>query len=348
MSNPTRHPFFMHLVAAVFVAACSSDSDEAPAETLTPIRIALTGDSTYPEGIVVASNGTFYVGGFGDGSIQRIDAANNVSVFRAAGADQRGAAVGMVLDEGRGRLWVARFNFPTTSSALQAFDPNTGALLMELTPTNFTDPHFFNEVALAADGRIFISDTLGPRIWVADPAANKVEVFVENPVFSNSFGQQFGLNGLALAPGGEWLIASVMDRIDQGDGILVRIDVATKQVSKVKIRGEAVLEFGGSDGMFFMPDGELLMVNVTPPSTLVTAKFDPNYATADLTNRPAFDGFLKRSTSSVLRGGQSLFVVNSQLDHIIDDQNGALGTPPKLPFEIVGAPIDKLLESGSR
>jgi hypothetical protein len=39
--------------------------------------------------------------------------------------------------------------------------------------------------------------------------------------------QPFGLNGLALTPDGPYLIASLMDRLDAGDGRLVRLDLKT-------------------------------------------------------------------------------------------------------------------------
>ncbi|MEM9454073.1 MAG: hypothetical protein AAGF11_07830 [Myxococcota bacterium] len=52
---------------------------------------------------------------------------------------------------------------------------------------------------------------------------------------------------------------------------------------------------------------------------------------------------IDRPTSSAIRGDQ-LVVVSSQLDHIVDDENGALGTPPDLPFMLVSVPPMGLLE----
>ena len=133
-----------------------------------------------------------------------------------------------------------------------------------------------------------------------------------------------------------------MDRITPGGGRLVRIDVDTQAVTDVALEGPVEI-FGGSDGMFFAPTGDLVMVNVTPPAAIITAEFDDDYGEAELVERDAFDAFYDRPTSSAIRGDQ-LLVVSSQLDHIVDDENGALGTPPDLPFMLTSVPLAGLLE----
>ncbi len=109
----------------------------------------------------------------------------------------------------------------------------------------------------------------------------------------------------------------------------------------IELVGDAVPAFGGSDGMFF-ENGTLIMVNVTPPASIMTADFNEDYSRAEMVSRDAFESVYRRPTSSALRDGR-LWTVNSQLDHIINDENGALGTPPDLPFELVHVPLDGLL-----
>ena len=84
------------------------------------------------------------------------------------------------------------------------------------------------------------------------------------------------------------------------------------------------------------------MVNVTPPASVMSAEFAEDYSSAELTSHDAFEEVYNRPTSSAVRDGR-LWTVNSQLDHIIDDENGALNTPPDLPFELVSVPLDALL-----
>ncbi len=85
----------------------------------------------------------------------------------------------------------------------------------------------------------------------------------------------------------------------------------------------------------FFKQGRLVMVNVTPPDGLVTATFATDYTSAILENQPVATVALNRPSSVALRGDR-LWVVNSQLDHVVDDGNGAIGTDPDFPFQIVG------------
>ncbi len=323
-----------------------------------PAFVDLPGDSLFPEGILAATNGDLYVSGFGNGSVVRVSEGTRGSFqaryFKTPGEDGLSSAVGMALDEARGRLWVANFSFETFSSTLKVFDVESGALLATLAHADDGRPHFFNEIALDAQGRVYVTDTAAPVIWTAGPALDTVEVFVEDAALANPDPERpFGLNGLALTPDSRHLIASVMDRIDPGGGRLVRIGVASRAVAEVALSGatETLSGFGGSDGMIFLDavppeDALLVMVNVTPTGTapaIMTAAFSDDFASAELVGRPRFDAAYNRPTASAVRDGR-LWTVNSQLDHLIDDENGALGTPPDLPFQLVGVSLDETLD----
>jgi hypothetical protein len=178
---------------------------------------------------------------------------------------------------------------------------------------------------------------------------------VTNDLLKNTE-QPFGLNGLALTPDGKYLIASVMDRLDAGDGRLVRIAVNTKEVVNIELQNNnnnnnetnnaAVAGFAGSDGMFFH-DGSLFMVNVySSAGAIYRATFTEEYDVATLSILDAFQNVYNRPTASALVGN-TFWTVQSQLDHIIDDENGALGTPPDLPFQIVGVPFDTLISEST-
>ncbi len=303
--------------------------------------LALPGEALYPEGIVALENGDMFITGFGNGSILKV-AGGEVESFKEPGEDGLSSAVGLAADETRSRLWVANFSFDGFTSDLKVYDLISGEPLASLADPD-DSPHFFNEIAIADDGRVYVSDTAAPVIWTAAPELQGVEVFVQDDLLMNPDPERaFGLNGLALTPGGDYLIASVMDRINQGGGRLVRVDLETKEVTDVELSGDAVETFGGSDGMFFHGDS-LLMVNVTPPASVVSAVFAEDYSSTELTSHDAFEEVYNRPTSSAVLDGR-LWTVNSQLDHIIDDENGALNTPPELPFELVGVPVAALLE----
>ena len=313
-----------------------------------PAFLDLPGDSLFPEGILAAQNGDLYVSGFGNGAVVRVTGGTDGELFKEPGEDGLARAVGMGIDEARGRLWVASFDFATFGSTMKVFDVATGALLATLAPEPDGQPHFFNEVALDADGRAYVTDTASPVIWTAGPDLDGIEPLVTDAALANPDPDRpFGLNGLALTPDGRHLIASVMDRITPGGGRLVRVDAATGEIAEVELEGEpeTIDVFGGSDGMFFEEGGLLMMVNVTddgPIAAIVTAEFNGDYTEAELVARGRFDAVYDRPTASAVRNGR-LWTVNSQLDHLIDDENGALGTLPERPFRLVHISLKETL-----
>jgi len=310
--------------------------------------IALQGTQLFPEGIVTLPNNDLLVGGFGDGSIQKIDSNNNVSYFSQSGQNGMIIAVGFAVDKKNNRLWVANFNFKTESgnpgSNLKVFDYKTGKLLKTI-PETFVQGAFFNEVTLDKNGNVYVSDTFGPKIWTATYDSKEASVFVTDEVLlkNPSADQPFGLNGLTITPDEKYLIASVMNRTIKGGGTLVRVNLKNKEVKQVELENDtATAAFSGSDGMFFH-NNELFMVNVySKAGAIFTAKFDRNFSKARLTIRDNFQSLYDRPTASAIRDGK-LYTVNSQLNHIIDDKDGALNTPPVLPFEVIAVPLKELL-----
>lgn len=311
--------------------------------------IALQGNQLFPEGILTLPNNDLLVGGFGDGSIQRIDAKNKVSYFSKPGENGMVIAVGFALDKKNNRLWVANFNFKTESgnpgSNMKVFDLKSGKLLKTL-PEKFIQGAFFNEVTLDEKGNVYVSDTFAPNLWTTNFEATDTKVFVTDAALlkNPSPDQPFGLNGLTITPDNKYLIASVMNRTIKGGGTLVKVDIATKKVSAVKLKDdEATKAFSGSDGMFFHK-GQLMMVNVfSSAGAIMTAKFNADYSEAALTIRNKFQSVYDRPTASAIRSGK-LYTVNSQLNHIIDDKDGKLNTPPVLPFNVVSVPLAELLK----
>ena len=330
------------LMAIAFIALTTTSTN---AQNSAVEYINLKGDALFPEGIHALPNGDLLVGGFGDGSIQRINSKKESSYFSKPGENGMVIAVGMAIDEANNRLWVANFNFKTESgkpgSNLKVFDLNSGKLLKTI-PEKFIEGVFFNEVVLDAKGNVYVTNTFGPQIWTANFGSTAASVFVENELLSNPAPDQpFDLNGLAISPDGKYLIASVMDRLDAGDGKLVRINLSDKHVKTISLKGEeAVKAFAGSDGMFFYKN-RLFMVNVfSKAGAIVTAKFNKDYSEATLSLHLEFNSVYDRPTASAISNGR-LYTVNSQLNHIIDDADGKLNTPPSLPFKVVSVPVSK-------
>lgn len=310
------------------------------------VFVDLLGNATYPEGILALPNGDLLVGGFGDGSLQRLEdgGSSPATYFSAPGENGMVITVGFALDEDTGYLWVANFNFNVSDSGvpgsqLKLFDLN-GTLLATLPSfEEYEMGVFLNEVAIDHTGRVYVSDTFNPKVWTATLETG-LQVLLEDELLVNP-DRPFGQNGLAVSPDGHYLLVSVMDRLDAGGGRLVRIDLTTLLATNITLTG-AVDAFAGSDGMFFY-DEFLFMVNVfSEVGAIFTAEFDANFTTADLVIRDAFQAVYNRPTASDIRYDR-LWTVNSQLNHIIDDEDGELGTAPDLPFQVVHVSLDTLL-----
>jgi sugar lactone lactonase YvrE len=127
---------------------------------------------------------------------------------------------------------------------------------------------FLNDVAVAPDGRVFVSDTFGAAIYVL--AAGKLEVFVKDAKLR-------GPNGLVFLDG-KLLVAELGD-VSQGfanmtPGNIKQIDLATKAISDF---GPATLgnldgiELDGQGGVTVTdnPKGKIFNVKATGTPTEV-------------------------------------------------------------------------------
>lgn len=222
------------------------------------------------------------------------------------------------------------------------FDYTTGKLL-KIIPEKFIDGAFFNEVTMDDEGNVYVSDTFAPQIWSTTFESADAKTFVTNDLLKNPE-QPFGLNGLTVTPDKKFLIASVMNRTIKGGGRLVKIDLANKKITPIELKNDkAVNSFSGSDGMFFH-DGQLIMVNVYSSSgAIFTADFNKDYSEARLQIKDKYQSVYDRPTTSTIRNGK-LYTVNSQLNHIIDDKDGKMNTPPVLPFQVVSVPLKQVLK----
>jgi hypothetical protein len=99
---------------------------------------------------------------------------------------------------------------------MKVFSLNDMALVAT-NPEDFIPGAFFNEVALSVDkSTVYIIDTFQPTIWLihaTNLTTAEPEELVTNDILKNPV-QPFGLNGLSVAPDDPYLIASVMDRLD--------------------------------------------------------------------------------------------------------------------------------------
>jgi len=291
----------------------------------TPSRYTIPGKRVFPEGIaVVPGSRTFFVSSTRDGTIFRGDLRRPaLRPFLAGGANGRDVAVGLKADRG-GRLYVA--GGPT--GALFVYNSRNARLIRAFDTGLRAPASFVNDVAVAAGGDAYATDSLRPVIYRV-PASSLTrasldrsppEVFLDLTGTPVSYGPGTNLNGIALTRGGGALLV-----VQSNTGALYRVDLASKRVSEVPVDGGRRLQ--GGDGLLLR--GRDLYVVRNERERLVKVSLAPDLASGRVVETVRDRGFAYPTT--LASAGERLLVVNSQLDR---QPRGARA--PALPFTVTG------------
>jgi sugar lactone lactonase YvrE len=224
--------------------------------------IALPGADFYPEGIAAATDGTLYVGSVTLGSIVRIPATATEpeeDEFVEAGIAERGV-IGLTVDEARDRLWFCDSSPLAPGGDLVGINLDSGLeevrhALPDQAPTGGDADAgadagdaggaagvttFCNDVVVAQNGNIFVTDTGGRvfRVLAADfDTANSADVWLSDPALT--------------APNGIDVVGS--DLIIASNGRLVAVDPSSNTpASTVRVIN---LTEGGDAATLCGPDG---------------------------------------------------------------------------------------------
>jgi sugar lactone lactonase YvrE len=249
---------------------------------------------------------SFFVSSIRKRKVFRIDAAGKVSVFVAPREGGLRTAAGIGVDPKRRSLWVASEAMPhmegyvkdePLQSALFEFDADTGKLRREIRPPATEKPAGFDDLAVAADGRVYVNDGLNGRIWTLPPGGGALEVFLASDVFR-------GTQGLAPTPDGRALYVSDYSS-------LYRVDVASKRLARLAVPPDAALN--GVDGLVWSGGSLFAIQNGVEPNRVIRVDLAPDGSTVTGAkilemNHPAFD----EPTLAVAANGALYVCANSQ------------------------------------
>jgi len=260
-----------------------------------------------PEGVAFDPvTKAFFVASVRKGKIVRIGPDGKITDFVPAGRDGLKSALGIGIDAKRRTLWVAHEAIPLMNgvkegdppdSAVFEFDLDSGRLRKKHLPPASPTPPRFDDLTVAADGRVFVNDGESPRIYALDPGA-ELRVWLESDAIAG------GTQGLAMTPDGRALYASDY----RG---LYRIDTATKRVSALPVPPDAALS--GVDGLLYSEDALIAIQNGIQPNRVVRLDLSPDglritRARILEMNHPAFD----EPTLGTVVGGTLYFTANNQ------------------------------------
>jgi hypothetical protein len=153
---------------------------------IAPVAHALTvsvPEKSQPESITIAPNGDLILGSAGSSKIYRAKkGSDKTEVFIDVGADGAGTFLGVLADPSGGMLWACQIYTTApgspTRSALRGFDLKTGAAKFRWELPG--DKNLCNDFVVGPDKALYISDTLGAKIWRLKPGAAAPEMFSDD------------------------------------------------------------------------------------------------------------------------------------------------------------------------
>lgn len=183
-----------------------------------PAMISIPSNNLFPESITSTADGAIIIGSYGTSTVWRIPRSENNASMWIDASSNKGALLGVLADEKSGRLLVCQ-------AGVKIFDLKTGAAKETLTiPT--ANP-FCNDLAVRDDGSIFVTDTIGAKIFMfAKGATTGVEV-ASDPLLA-------GADGIAFLSDPEKVYVNSVT-----SGKLLRLDLAkdgkVTQITDLKI-----------------------------------------------------------------------------------------------------------------
>ncbi|BBC73805.1 conserved hypothetical protein [Altererythrobacter sp. B11] len=200
------------LLLCAALAACSANTPgrAAPAPAV-PQDIVIAGENVFPESITSDAAGNIYVGS-GHGTIYRAAPGADTAQpwIRASAANTLNSLFGVLADDAGGRLWTCSnpdmFAGEKGASHLVAFELHSGEFIESLA---FPEgrPTACNDIAVAANGTVYATDTASGRIFRRAPGG-ELELFAD--------GQDLiGVDGIAFADDGTMYINNVRQNLVQ-------------------------------------------------------------------------------------------------------------------------------------
>ena len=313
-------PLVQRLALTADLAVAATHASASPS-------IPLLGATTYPEGVALDHrSGILYVGSDDDGSLQAIE-HGVARVFQPAGTDGRTETLGLKVDEARDRLWVV------TPAAVYVYQLADGLLLKraDLASVATVATPGLNDLALAADGTAYVTDSFNPLLLKIDGATLTLSVF-RDLAGRIPYGQQndfrYNLNGIVVAPDGRALLA-----VKTNEGTLWRISLETDDIAPVALT-EPVTK---GDGLVW-GEGDALYVLRNFESKISKIDFAGDASGPRTVTTLTTEGLDVPTTAVFVATPEPhLVVVNSQFGK----------DPPSLPFHLVEVPLLGAMASSS-
>lgn len=320
------------LVFAGCIAMAHARADDAALPddirpTLT--SVSLPGDRVFPESVTATADGTLYVGSLGNGGIFRVlPGSTTAEQWIAPGAFGTRSTFGLLADERAGLLWVCSNDITSigvqvagtqTGSWLKGFDLATGEGKVSAQFPNASS--LCNEIAIAPDGGVFVTNTLAPEILKLSDDRTQLDVWASGSDLPQP-DQGPGLDGIAFGADGHVYVNSY------GKGELFRVAVDDGKAGKIT-RLTTSRPLVMPDTMRLIHGTTFLMVEGGGRLDRISIKGD------HVTVETLAQGFALPTSLAV--AGDIVWVTEGQLDYVFDAAKK--GQTPTLPFKVFAVPL---------
>ena len=273
--------------------------------------VRFTAREAYPESIAWAPpHNSFFVGSIRQGVIGKVALSGRYTPFIRD--NKLVSSAGLKFDAERNLVWVAVGDVgysvrssPVTEgklAALAAYDATTGKRRAYHDLGGLIEGrHFANDIALDAQGQVYITDSFSPVIYRVD-AQGEASVFVRNEWFA---GEGFNLNGIVWHPDGYLLVNK------HNSGELFRISTTgTPDIQRVALP-EALK---GADGLLLLAANRLALVQNSGADRVVELVSNDGWHSATVASAHKSSGSFPTSATRV---GKRYYVLNSRLDTLM-------------------------------
>lgn len=192
-------------------------------------------------------------------------------------------------------------------AALFKYDLNTRKLIRkyELGPN---PGHLLNDIALNAEGDVFVTDTATGEIFTVRYEKDELEIFIPAGRFESP-------NGIAISDDGRKLFIS-----DMPFGVYV-VDLKTKRSERLPQR--VGVSPSGSDGLYFYDNSLIGIINIVSQRNGRVARFYLDGSAKAVTHAAVLDcnhRLYQWPTTGVVVGDSFFYIANSQFGNFNSEQ----------------------------